>query len=77
MKNHELTSLSPLDGRYAKRTEPLRAHFSEFSYIRIRVSVEIDYLISLSEDLHLIRPLSNVELDFLNNAFLLNTSLEN
>ena len=25
-----LTALSPLDGRYAAKVEPLRAHFSEF-----------------------------------------------
>jgi len=28
-----LTALSPLDGRYAAKVEPLRAHFSEFGLI--------------------------------------------
>lgn len=50
MKNHELTSLSPLDGHYTKKTEALSVHFSEFTYIRSRASAEIDYLISLSND---------------------------
>ena len=36
-----LTALSPLDGRYAAKVEPLRAHFSEFGLIRNRIKVEI------------------------------------
>ena len=67
MKNHELTFLSPLDGRYAKTTQPLRAYFSEFAYIRNRAKVEIDYLIALSQNLKIIRPLDKKELDFLHN----------
>ena len=39
-----LTSLSPLDGRYAAKVEPLRAYFSEFGLIRNRVRVEIAWL---------------------------------
>jgi adenylosuccinate lyase len=35
-----LTALSPLDGRYARQTEPLRPIFSEFGLIR-RVLVEL------------------------------------
>jgi len=66
MKNHELTFLSPIDGRYAKITKALRTHFSEFAYIRTRAQVEIDYLIAFSQNPKIIRPLSNDELDFLN-----------
>ena len=65
MKNHELVFLSPLDGRYAKTTQPLRPYFSEFAYIRIRVGVEIDYLIALSRNLGIIRSLIEEELEFL------------
>jgi adenylosuccinate lyase len=68
----ELLSVSPLDGRYAEETEPLRDYFSEFAFIRDRVRVEISYLISLSERAHLFRPLTSPELDFLgslNDAF--------
>jgi adenylosuccinate lyase len=43
-----LTALSPLDGRYAAKVEPLRAHFSEFGLIRNRVRVEIEWLKALS-----------------------------
>jgi len=65
MENHQLTFLSPLDGRYAKVTAPLRAHFSEFAFIRARARVEIDYLIALSEKLGIIRPLTDQETGWL------------
>jgi adenylosuccinate lyase len=39
-----LTALSPLDGRYAAKVEPLRSHFSEFGLIRNRIRVEIEWL---------------------------------
>lgn len=43
-----LTALSPLDGRYAAKVEPLRAHFSEFGLIRNRIKVEIEWLKALA-----------------------------
>jgi adenylosuccinate lyase len=49
MELHALTSISPVDGRYRKTTEPLAAYFSEFGLIKYRVLVEIEYFISLSE----------------------------
>ncbi len=45
----ELTSISPIDGRYAKITTPLREYFSEFALIRGRVGIEIAYLEALSQ----------------------------
>jgi adenylosuccinate lyase len=39
-----LTALSPLDGRYADKLDPLRLHFSEYGLIRNRVIVEIEWL---------------------------------
>ena len=44
-----LTALSPLDGRYADKLDPLRAHFSEFGLIRNRVRVEVEWLKALSQ----------------------------
>ena len=44
-----LTAVSPVDGRYARQTEPLREYFSEFALIRYRVRVEIEYFIALCE----------------------------
>lgn len=43
-----LTALSPLDGRYAAKLEPLRRHFSEFGLIRNRVRVELEWLMALA-----------------------------
>ncbi|WIM06857.1 MAG: adenylosuccinate lyase [Candidatus Nitricoxidivorans perseverans] len=48
MTFHALTALSPLDGRYAAKVEPLRAHFSEFGLIRNRIRVEIEWLKALA-----------------------------
>jgi len=44
----ELYAVSPLDGRYAGRTEPLREYASEAALMRARVEVEVEYLIALS-----------------------------
>ncbi|SAL55463.1 adenylosuccinate lyase [Caballeronia turbans] len=43
-----LTALSPLDGRYAAKTEALREWLSEAAFMRHRVTVEIHWLIALS-----------------------------
>lgn len=55
-----LLLLSPLDGRYAEATSPLRDFFSEFAYLRDRVRVELDLLAGLSK-IGLIRPVSESE----------------
>ncbi|MBS3165307.1 adenylosuccinate lyase [Candidatus Woesearchaeota archaeon] len=44
-----LEALSPLDGRYAEQSAPLRAYFSEAALIKHRIMVEARYLIALSE----------------------------
>ena len=44
-----LTLISPIDGRYQKKTEELKSYFSEYAFIRYRLIVEIEYLISLSK----------------------------
>jgi adenylosuccinate lyase len=43
-----LTALSPLDGRYQSKLAPLRLLFSEYGLIRLRVQVEIHWLLALS-----------------------------
>jgi adenylosuccinate lyase len=52
--------LSPLDGRYAEITAPLRDYFSEFAFLRDRVRVELNFLLALFKT-GLIRPLSDSE----------------
>lgn len=44
-----LTAISPVDGRYRSKTEPLANYFSEFALIKYRVRVEIEYFIALCE----------------------------
>ncbi len=43
-----LTAVSPVDGRYARHTAPLRALLSEYGLIRHRVLVEVRWLEALS-----------------------------
>ena len=49
MDTHSLMAVSPIDGRYASKTEPLKSYFSEFALIRYRIRVEIEYFIALCE----------------------------
>jgi adenylosuccinate lyase len=49
MNTTSLNAMSPIDGRYARQTSPLRAFFSESALIRYRVRVEIEYFIALCE----------------------------
>jgi len=43
-----LTAISPVDGRYFEVVKPLTQYFSEYGFIRYRIQIEIEYLISLS-----------------------------
>ena len=45
-----LTALSPLDGRYARKAEPLRRYFSEFGLIQNRLHVEVEWLLALAAE---------------------------
>ncbi len=44
-----LQAISPIDGRYASKTQSLSAYFSEEALIKYRVLVEIEYFIALCE----------------------------
>jgi len=46
-----LDAISPIDGRYRGKCEPLAAYFSESALIRYRVRVEIEYYIALVDQL--------------------------
>ncbi len=46
----ELTALSPIDGRYARHTAPLRGWLSEYGLIRYRVVVEVAWLEALAAE---------------------------
>jgi len=45
-----LTALSPLDGRYSGKVEPLRPIFSEFGLMHRRVRVEVRWLLMLADE---------------------------
>ena len=44
-----LNNITPIDGRYKEKSKALCNYFSEYSFIRYRILVEIEYLISLSK----------------------------
>eukprot|EP00450_Noctiluca_scintillans_P011608 CAMPEP_0194486000 /NCGR_PEP_ID=MMETSP0253-20130528/6801_1 /TAXON_ID=2966 /ORGANISM="Noctiluca scintillans" /LENGTH=461 /DNA_ID=CAMNT_0039326033 /DNA_START=91 /DNA_END=1476 /DNA_ORIENTATION=- len=45
----ELTTISPIDGRYRRNTKQLAQYFSEYGLIRYRTHVEIEYFLALME----------------------------
>ena len=49
MNLDSLTAVSPIDGRYRSKAEPLAPYFSEYALIRYRVRVEVEYFIALAE----------------------------
>ncbi len=49
MELNALTAVSSVDGRYAGKTAPLRAFFSEFALIKYRVHVEVEYFVALAQ----------------------------
>jgi adenylosuccinate lyase len=55
-----LAALSPLDGRYARTVDPLRAYFSEHALIRYRVRIEVAWLRALAAErtIRELKPLS-------------------
>jgi adenylosuccinate lyase len=50
MPLNPLSALSPLDGRYHARLEPLRPWFSEAALMRHRVHVEVEWLLALAAE---------------------------
>lgn len=48
-----LEAISPIDGRYRSKTEPLSGYFSESALVRYRVRVEIEYYIALIKEIHI------------------------
>ncbi len=66
MQTSPLSSLSPLDGRYAGRLAALRPLMSEFGLMHRRVQVEVEWFIALSDaGFGEFRPLPEAERGFL------------
>ena len=53
---NSLNAVSPIDGRYRSKCEPLAKYFSEGALIQYRVRVEVEYFIALAERLKVLRP---------------------
>ena len=47
---NELLNISPVDGRYKKKTEELKDYFSEYGLIKYRVFIEISWLLFLLKE---------------------------
>ncbi len=69
MQLSPLTAISPLDGRYASKTEKLRTIFSEYGLMRFRVQVELTWLkhLSLCDEIPEVPPFSAEALSFIDN----------
>ena len=59
MSNHQLNSISPLDGRYRNSVKQLSEYFSEKALMQYRLMVEVEYLIALANEKK-IKELSNL-----------------
>ena len=70
MEPSALTSISPIDGRYARKVADLRRFLSEFGLIRYRTLVEVRWLQFLADldGIDELPPLSPVVKDLLNNV---------
>ncbi|MDZ7643519.1 MAG: adenylosuccinate lyase [Woeseiaceae bacterium] len=68
MKITSLRAVSPVDGRYADKIQPLRDVFSEYGLIRYRVLVEVRWLQWLADQPQIaeLPPLTSVQKDVLN-----------
>ncbi len=53
---NSLNAVSPIDGRYRSKCEPLAKYFSEGALIKYRVRVEVEYFLALSERIKEVRP---------------------
>lgn len=49
MNFSSLTAISPIDGRYQRKTSELQPYFSEYGLIKYRVLIEIEYFIAMAE----------------------------
>jgi adenylosuccinate lyase len=71
-KNKTLKSISPLDGRYASSVSALNDIFSEYALMKLRIYVEIEYIIFLAETkiIPVLKPFTQENKEFLRNIFL-------
>lgn len=71
---YNLIAISPIDGRYASKTNELNTYFSEFGLIKYRTYIECQYLIAL-ENQNLIK--INSVTKYILNTLMNNFSIDN
>ncbi len=69
MRN-ELTAISPIDGRYASKTQSLTDFYSEFALIKYRIRIEIEYFIALSGQVPQVAPINDDQQNLLRSLYL-------
>lgn len=69
MRN-ELTAISPIDGRYASKTQQLTAYYSEYALIQYRIRVEVEYFIALNGQVPQVPPFSENQQNLLRSLYL-------
>ena len=69
MELSPLTAISPIDGRYADKTQSLRPFFSEYGLLRARVEVELRWIHILGDNAEIteVPKLSSDAEDFINH----------
>ena len=72
MKFSELTTISPIDGRYQEKNITLQPIFSEFGLMRFRTLVEIRWLQALAQEAKIeeLKPLSKAASQLLEEIFI-------
>ena len=77
MELTQLTAISPVDGRYASKSESLRGMFSEYGLLKYRVQVEVRWLQMLANEKHIKEvPAFSAESDELLNNIVANFSVD-
>jgi adenylosuccinate lyase len=68
MDYQHLKCITPIDGRYKSKTNDLAEYFSELSFNKYRILIEIEYLISLGK-LEVYDDLDDIMTDFLRDIY--------
>ena len=68
MDYQHLKCITPIDGRYSSKTTQLSDYFSELSFNKYRILIEIEYLISLGK-LEIYEDLDDSMTEFLRDIY--------
>ena len=75
MELNSLNTISPIDGRYAKKCRKLSKYFSEESLIKYRVLIEIEYFLALTRaEIYFLNDLPKSKIKSIKNLSLIHIS---